>query len=122
MRLAEPGWLVLLVLLPLPWFLARSRPRLAWPTLDVFTSKGTFRTAVMVRVGPLLRSLAIVGMAVGLARPQTVGGQTHIAAQGVANPVHAVDGRSQQTLHASGRLCRSKFGTRRGWPGEGPRP
>src|SRR5262245_47032844 len=81
MRLAEPGWLLLLALVPVPWFLVRSRPRLAWPTLDVFTSRRSLRAVALASLGPLLRSLAIVGMVVGLARPQTVGGQTRIAGQ-----------------------------------------
>src|SRR3954454_22546963 len=90
MCLAEPGWLLLLLLLPLPWILARSRPSLAWPTLDVFTSRRSKRAAALAAVPPLLRSLAIAGMVVGLARPQSVGGQTRIAGQGVAI-VAAVD-------------------------------
>ncbi len=36
MRLAEPGWLILLVFLPLPWLWARARPRVTWPTLKAF--------------------------------------------------------------------------------------
>src|SRR3954447_19748959 len=84
MRLAEPGWLLLLLLVPVPWILVRSRPRLAWPTLDVFTSGRSLRTAALGALGPFLRSLAVVGMVIALARPQTVGGQTRIAGEGVA--------------------------------------
>ena len=33
MHWGEPGWLILLVLVPLPWLAARARPRIAWPSL-----------------------------------------------------------------------------------------
>jgi Ca-activated chloride channel family protein len=97
MRLAEPGWLLLLLLVPVPWIVVRSRPRLAWPTLDVFTSGRSFRTAALGSLGPLLRSLAVVGMAVALARPQTVGGQTRIAGEGVAIVVALDNSTSMNT-------------------------
>lgn len=84
MRLAEPGWLVLLVLAPLPWLLVRSRPRISWPTLAGFPQGGKFATAAMSGIPVLLRVFAIIGMVVALARPQTVGGRTRIAGQGVA--------------------------------------
>jgi Ca-activated chloride channel family protein len=86
MRLAEPGWLVLLVLVVLPWLFERRRPRVAWPTL------GGFRQGPGGRRGPrfwpavpaLLRGLAVACVAVALARPQTVAGRTRVAGQGVA--------------------------------------
>ncbi|SIN89183.1 Ca-activated chloride channel family protein [Singulisphaera sp. GP187] len=84
MRLAEPGWLVLLVLAPLPWLLVRSRPRITWPTLGGFPRGGRIATAAMGGIPILLRAMAIVCMVVALARPQTVGGRTRIAGQGVA--------------------------------------
>ena len=40
MHLAEPGWLVLLLLVPLPWWYQRLRPRIAWPSLDSFAGQG----------------------------------------------------------------------------------
>jgi Ca-activated chloride channel family protein len=82
MRLAEPGWLLLLILVPLPWLWARARPRLAWPSLNGFGRSQGF--ARIGQVPALLRAAAIVGMAVALARPQTVGGRTRIAGRGVA--------------------------------------
>ncbi|WP_406700241.1 VWA domain-containing protein [Singulisphaera sp. Ch08] len=84
MRLAEPGWLVLLVLAPLPWLLVKSRPRISWPTLGSFPRGGKMATAAMNGVPVLFRVLAVVGMVVAMARPQTVGGRTRIAGQGVA--------------------------------------
>jgi Ca-activated chloride channel family protein len=84
MRLAEPAWLVLLVLVPLPYLAARARPRLSWPTLQAFPRGRGTGLARLRSVPLLLRSLAIGCLAVAMARPQTVGGQTRIAAQGVA--------------------------------------
>lgn len=84
MRLAEPGWLLLLVLVPLPWMFVRRRPRIAWPTLGGFTRGRSIAAAWLSALPPLLRALAIICMAVALARPQTVGGRTRIAGRGVA--------------------------------------
>lgn len=84
MRLAEPGWLVLLVLVPLPWLLIRARQGIAWPTLGGFRAEGRFRAACKSALPPLLKGLAIGCVVVALARPQTVGGQTRVAGRGVA--------------------------------------
>jgi Ca-activated chloride channel family protein len=84
MRLAEPGWLVLVLLAPLPWLWIRSRPRITWPTFEGFSRGGSIAVVVLNGLPPLLRALAIVCMAVALARPQTVGGRIRIAGQGVA--------------------------------------
>jgi Ca-activated chloride channel family protein len=86
MRLAEPGWLVLLGLVVLPWWFERRRPRVAWPTLDGFPPRPGGRRAPRFRliVPALLRGLAVACVAVALARPQTVAGRTRIAGQGVA--------------------------------------
>jgi Ca-activated chloride channel family protein len=84
MRLAEPGWLLLLLLTPLPWWLQSIRPRVAWPTLDGFPAKGPRGMRRLASVPVLLRGVAIAAMAVALARPQTVGGRTIIAGRGVA--------------------------------------
>jgi Ca-activated chloride channel homolog len=84
MRLAEPIWLSLLVLVPLPWLLSRLRPRASWPTLGGF-GKTTRRFARSMGFVPLLvRAAAIACLAVAIARPQTVAGRTRIAGQGVA--------------------------------------
>jgi Ca-activated chloride channel homolog len=83
-RLAEPAWLILLILVPLSWLWVRARPKLGWPSLAGF-ARAPRRAAGWVRHVPtLLRSLAIVCLALALARPQTVGGHTRIRARGVA--------------------------------------
>jgi Ca-activated chloride channel family protein len=84
MQFAQPVWLWLLALMPLPLLLERTRPRIAWPSLDGLPPR--FRVGwVWLRALPaVLRGLAIGSLAVALARPQTVGGTTRIAAEGVA--------------------------------------
>ena len=84
MHFAQPGWLWLLVLMPLPWLLERGRPRIAWPGFDGFTARHQIGWASFRTLPALLRGLAIGGLAVALARPQTVGGFTRIAGKGVA--------------------------------------
>jgi Ca-activated chloride channel family protein len=84
MRLAEPGWLLLLILVPLPWWLQRARPRIAWPTLDGFRRGAATGLRRLAFVPVLLRGLAIAALVVALARPQSVGGTTWIAGRGVA--------------------------------------
>lgn len=83
MRLAEPAWLLALVLLPWPWLRERRRPRLPWSTLDGFAEARGF-LARWVWVPPVLRTLALACLIVALARPQVEGGRVRIAAQGVA--------------------------------------
>jgi Ca-activated chloride channel family protein len=73
-----------LILVPLPWIWVRARPKLAWPSLSGFARAPRATAGWMRHVPPLLRSLAIACLAVALARPQTVGGRTRIAARGVA--------------------------------------
>jgi Ca-activated chloride channel family protein len=84
MRLAEPGWLILLLLVPLPWWFQRLRPRIVWPTLDGFGRKGPKGLRRLALLPLLLRAIAIAALAVALARPQSVGGRTVLAAKGVA--------------------------------------
>nr|UXE45591.1 hypothetical protein Hi04_10k_c4998_00034 [uncultured bacterium] len=84
MRWAEPAWLALLILVPLPWFWERSRPRLAWPTLAPFAGAGRGWAARLAWLPTFFLSLTIAGMAVAMARPQAVGGRTRVAAKGVA--------------------------------------
>jgi Ca-activated chloride channel family protein len=84
MRLAEPGWLVLLVLVPLPWWFQRLRPRIAWPAFDGFAPSGPQGLRRFAFLPLLLRGVAIAGLAVALARPQSEGGRTVLAAKGVA--------------------------------------
>ncbi|MFI5458548.1 MAG: VWA domain-containing protein [Isosphaerales bacterium] len=84
MHFAQPGWLWLLVLMPLPWLLERARPRIAWPSLDGFPPRHRIGWVWLRAMPSVLRGLAIGGLAVALARPQTVGGVIRIAGQGVA--------------------------------------
>ncbi|HWE35458.1 MAG TPA: VWA domain-containing protein [Isosphaeraceae bacterium] len=95
MRLAEPGWLAVLALTPLPWWAARSRPRLLWPTLAGF-AKGPRGASRWRFVGPLSRCAAIACLAVALARPQSVGDTVRVAGKGVAIVV-ALDRSSSMT-------------------------
>jgi len=87
---------VLLILVPLPWIFDRTRPKLAWPSLGFFPKKGRLRAAVRRGFSLMLRGLAISSLVIALARPQTVGGRTHIAGQGVAIVV-ALDQSSSMT-------------------------
>jgi Ca-activated chloride channel homolog len=84
MHFAQPGWLWLMVLMPLPWLLDRARPRIAWPSLGGFPSRHRVGWFWLRALPAILRGLAISALAVALARPQTVGGRTRIAGQGVA--------------------------------------
>jgi len=84
MHFAQPGWLWLLVLMPLPWLLERARPRIAWPSFDSFPPRRRIGWVWLRALPAVLRGLAIGALAVALARPQTVGGVTRIAAKGVA--------------------------------------
>jgi Ca-activated chloride channel homolog len=84
MHFAQPGWFWLLVLMPLPWLLERARPKIAWPSFDGFPPRRRIGWVWLRGLPALLRGLAIGGLAFALARPQTVGGVTRIAGQGVA--------------------------------------
>ncbi len=84
MHWAEPAWLALLILTPLPWFWERSRPRLSWPTLAPFAGTRRGLGGWANALPSLALSLAIAAMAVALARPQTVGGRIRVAGKGVA--------------------------------------
>jgi len=84
MRFAQPGWLWLVVLMPLPLLLERARPRIAWPSLDGFPRRRRIGWVWLRLLPALLCGMALGCLAVALARPQTVGGVTRIAGQGVA--------------------------------------
>ena len=87
MQFAHPGWLALLVLVPVPLVLERARPRILWPSLAGFSADHGRRRSnrlLLRRLPALVRSLAIGALAVALARPQTVGGVIRISGQGVA--------------------------------------
>lgn len=84
MRLAHPYWLWLLLLIPLPLILEWFRPRVVWPSMRGFAKARWSVWNVLAPIPPIFRGLAIGCLAVALARPQTVGGTTKIAGQGVA--------------------------------------
>jgi Ca-activated chloride channel family protein len=83
MRFAEPAWFILLVLVPLPWLFARTRGRIAWPSLAGFDKIRATWASRLRFVPVLLRTIAIACLAFALARPQTVGSQTRVAGRGV---------------------------------------
>ena len=68
-RLAEPGWLFLLALVPLLWLWERSRPRLGWPTLAGFP-RG--HRAGLAWLGPLPMVLRTSGHCVSWSWPWRV--------------------------------------------------
>jgi Ca-activated chloride channel homolog len=84
MRFAHPGWLWLLILIPLPAMLERARPKITWPSFESFPPRHRIGWFWLKGLPPLLRGLAIGSLAIALARPQTVGGVTRIAGKGVA--------------------------------------
>jgi Ca-activated chloride channel family protein len=84
MHFAQPGWLWLLCLMPLPLLVERTRRAMAWPSLDGFPPRYRIGWAWLRPLPAVLRGLAIGSLAVALARPQNVGGTTRIAGQGVA--------------------------------------
>lgn len=83
-RLANPAWLVLLILIPWPLLAARRRGRLRWPTLTGFSAAPWSGAGIVRHLPMLLRSLAIACLVVSLARPQTIGGRRYVAGRGVA--------------------------------------
>jgi Ca-activated chloride channel homolog len=110
-RFAQPGWFWLLVLIPVPWLLERARPKIAWPSFDGYPPRGRFGWVWVRPLPALLRGLAIGGIAFALARPQTVGGMTRIAGQGVAIVVALDNSSSMKAVdfpanHGTRRISR----------------
>ena len=84
MELAEPAWLILLLLAFLPWAWGRRGSRVAWPSFDGF-GEGRGRWAGLLRAFPwLLKGAALACLAVAMARPQSPGGRIRVAGRGVA--------------------------------------
>jgi Ca-activated chloride channel family protein len=98
MQFAQPGWFWLLMLVPLPWLLERRRAGIVWPSLEGFPPRRRLGWVWLQALPPWLRGLAIAGLAVALARPQTVGGKTRIAGQGVAIVVALDQSSSMNTI------------------------
>jgi Ca-activated chloride channel family protein len=97
-QFAHPGWFWLMVLAPLPWLLERWRPRIGWPSFEGFGPRRRPGWAWLRWLPAALRGLAIAGLAVALARPQTVGGRTRIAGKGVAIVVALDRSSSMKTV------------------------
>jgi Ca-activated chloride channel family protein len=98
MRFANPGWLWLLILIPLPWVFERLRLRIAWPSLGAFPARRRIGWVWLGALPAVLRGLALGSLAVALARPQTVGGVTRIAGKGVAIVVALDQSSSMNTV------------------------
>jgi Ca-activated chloride channel family protein len=92
MRLAEPYWLLLLLLLPIPWVAERARPRIRWPSFGLFPPRKWKAGGSGWRrhVSTAIRAAAVGCVVLAMARPQTVAGRTRVASRGVAIVV-AVD-------------------------------
>ena len=87
--------------MPLPLLLERARPRILWPSLAGFSDDRRRRSGRLLLASACprcLRGLAIGALAVALARPQTVGGVTRIAGQGVAIVVALDQSSSMNTV------------------------
>ena len=97
-QFAHPGWFWLMILVPLPWLLERWRPRIGWPSFEGFAPRKRPGWVWLRWLPPLLRGLAIAALAVALARPQTVGGETRIAGKGVAIVVALDQSSSMKTV------------------------
>ena len=98
MRLAEPFWLILLALISLPWLLTRLRPRVAWPTLDEFQKVAAARRSSERRFRSSCGGLRSASWRSLPSRPQTVGGRTRIAGEGVAIIVALDQSSSMSTI------------------------
>ena len=83
-RLADPIGLAVIVLAVLPWILNWRKPRIAWPSLDGFRNAPRAFAGRIRHLPNVLKSLAIIALAVALARPQSIGGYQRIASRGVA--------------------------------------
>jgi Ca-activated chloride channel family protein len=98
MQFAQPGWLWLLMLVPMPWLFSRRRARIQWPSLEGLPPRRRIGLAWLQWLPSGLRGLAVACLAVALARPQTVGGITRIAAKGVAIVIALDDSSSMNTV------------------------
>jgi Ca-activated chloride channel family protein len=83
MRLAQPAWLLLLLLIPLYLRWDAGGPRLAWPTLDGFARAPRGLARLGTWLPRLLVTLALGCTTVALARPQTIAGRQRLATRGV---------------------------------------
>ena len=84
MHFAHPGWLWLMVLMPLPWLLERAPAEDRLAGLRGFPPGAASAGSGCGRCRPCCAGWPSAVLAVALARPQTVGGSTRIAGKGVA--------------------------------------
>lgn len=85
MRWAEPYWLLLLLLTPLPWLAERLRGHASWPTLTSFRRRSKWRPSPWKTwLTPLVRTALVACLSLAMARPQTVAGHTRVSARAVA--------------------------------------
>src|SRR5258706_13925938 len=89
MRLAEPAWLIFLILAPLPWLFQRARPRIAWPTPDGFPRRGASGLRRLGFVPVLLRGAAIASLVGAPARPHAERGRARTAPPRLASAARA---------------------------------
>jgi Ca-activated chloride channel family protein len=97
---AQPGWLLLLALIPLPLLLERGRPRILWPSFAAIPTDRRQRSwrLVMRFLPALCRGLALGALGLALARPREVGGTIRIAGQGVSIVVALDNSSSMKTV------------------------
>lgn len=101
MQLAEPRWLLMLVFMVVPWLAWRRRPRLAWPGVEAMSEQAGLKRRL--RIAPWIwESLAIGCLALCLAQPRTVIGQSRIPIKGVAIVI-ALDRSSSMTRIDAGK-------------------
>jgi Ca-activated chloride channel family protein len=115
MRFADPWWFLLLLLLPVPFLLARRRKEgVAYPALHVLgPARASFRV-VLHRALPWLRALALVLLVVILARPQGGSREVEVTSEGVdivlavdvSGSMKAEDFRPRNRLHVAKEVAK----------------
>ena len=76
MQFAHPGWLFLLILVPVPLMFERARPRILWPSFAELPPGQRRRSGrLLLRFLPaILRGLALGALAVALGGPRRSAG------------------------------------------------
>ena len=82
MQLAHPFWLLLLILLPLPWIFLRRKGYVGYSDLRLV--QGISRNPLLHKLPLVLLSIAYVFLLIGLARPQIPHSQTTRTSQRIA--------------------------------------
>ncbi len=99
-QLASPAGLFFLVLALVPWFATRARPRVRWPSLTFFPSPTGLNWRSYLPT--LLKSLAIVALAIAIGRPQTVAGEVRLTSKGLAIVLVLDRSRTMTTIDSLG--------------------